>query len=252
MVLFASECRRAGSAAELHGAQPDIDGLPNRMHRGLRRRPAAGLYNGGLHEWNDTQSQNFQIKVSSDSGAGTGAGAAEWTQSNQNHTPCDFCITTSPTRRGIEQNAWPWRSPRPRPLQLLLLLLAKPICPALWTSLFCGSALLDLDIQISIQLRCRRPYFEVSGLTSGLSYNVFLIAQNSKGRSNATILQVYTLKDPEKQTGEFNHRGGPKMNPDAGCVSYLSVSLFLSLCVCNFMHVLAPSPRLSPCALPTN
>jgi len=32
----------------------------------------------------------------------------EWTRSNQNHTPCDFCITTSPTSRGIEQNACPW------------------------------------------------------------------------------------------------------------------------------------------------
>ncbi|XP_017150580.1 uncharacterized protein LOC108160840 isoform X5 [Drosophila miranda] len=48
--------------------------------------------------------------------------------------------------------------------------------------------------------RPNRPYFEVSGLVPGMGYNVFLIAQNSKGRSNATILQVYTLKDPEKQT----------------------------------------------------
>lgn len=48
----------------------------------------------------------------------------------------------------------------------------------------------------------RKPYFEVSGLVPGMGYNVFLIAHNSKGRSNATILQVYTLKDPEKQTGE--------------------------------------------------
>lgn len=88
---------------------------------------------------------------------------------------------------------------------------AKPICPALCsatgTGLFCGFLVLDLDIQISIQLRCRRPYFEVSGLVPGMGYNVFLIANNSKGRSNATILQVYTLKDPEKQTGEFNHTG---------------------------------------------
>uniref|UniRef100_A0A1A9X2I9 Nephrin n=1 Tax=Glossina brevipalpis TaxID=37001 RepID=A0A1A9X2I9_9MUSC len=44
------------------------------------------------------------------------------------------------------------------------------------------------------------PYFEVRGLIPGAGYNVFLIAHNSKGRSNATILQVYTLKDPEKQT----------------------------------------------------
>ncbi|XP_022230545.2 uncharacterized protein LOC111079610 isoform X1 [Drosophila obscura] len=48
--------------------------------------------------------------------------------------------------------------------------------------------------------KSNRPYFEVSGLVPGMGYNVFLIAHNSKGRSNATILQVYTLKDPEKQT----------------------------------------------------
>ncbi|KAL7738116.1 hypothetical protein ACLKA6_006462 [Drosophila palustris] len=48
--------------------------------------------------------------------------------------------------------------------------------------------------------KSKKPYFEVSGLVPGMGYNVFLIAHNSKGRSNATILQVYTLKDPEKQT----------------------------------------------------
>ncbi|KPU75857.1 uncharacterized protein Dana_GF12266, isoform E [Drosophila ananassae] len=48
--------------------------------------------------------------------------------------------------------------------------------------------------------KSKRPYFEVSGLVPGMGYNVFLLAHNSKGRSNATILQVYTLKDPEKQT----------------------------------------------------
>lgn len=54
----------------------------------------------------------------------------------------------------------------------------------------------------------RKPYFEVSGLQPGMGYNVFLIAHNSKGRSNATILQVYTLKDPEKQTGESRNMHG--------------------------------------------
>ncbi|XP_023033100.1 uncharacterized protein LOC6638446 isoform X2 [Drosophila willistoni] len=48
--------------------------------------------------------------------------------------------------------------------------------------------------------KSKTPYFEVRGLVPGMGYNVFLIAHNSKGRSNATILQVYTLKDPEKQT----------------------------------------------------
>ncbi|KAM7345206.1 sidestep VIII [Cochliomyia hominivorax] len=48
--------------------------------------------------------------------------------------------------------------------------------------------------------KSKTPYFEVRGLVPGAGYNVFLVAHNSKGRSNATILQVYTLKDPEKQT----------------------------------------------------
>lgn len=44
------------------------------------------------------------------------------------------------------------------------------------------------------------PYFDLHGLNSGIGYNVFLIAQNEKGRSNSTVRQVYTLKNPEKQT----------------------------------------------------
>lgn len=35
---------------------------------------------------------------------------------------------------------------------------------------------------------------------SGVGYNVFLIAQNTKGRSNSTVRQVFTLNNPEKQT----------------------------------------------------
>ncbi|XP_037916377.1 nephrin isoform X1 [Hermetia illucens] len=48
--------------------------------------------------------------------------------------------------------------------------------------------------------KSKSPYFEVHGLIPGMGYNVFLVAQNRKGRSNSTVLQVYTLKDPEKQT----------------------------------------------------
>lgn len=76
----------------------------------------------------------------------------------------------------------------------------------------------------------RKPYFEVSGLQPGMGYNVFLIAHNSKGRSNATILQVYTLKDPEKQTGESGL--GPKST--AGTFGGGRGANW----VCNFMHVL--------------
>lgn len=37
-------------------------------------------------------------------------------------------------------------------------------------------------------------------MNSGVGYNVFLIAQNAKGRSNSTVRQVFTLNNPEKQT----------------------------------------------------
>lgn len=41
-----------------------------------------------------------------------------------------------------------------------------------------------------------------------MGYNVFMIAQNKKGRSNSTVLQVYTLKNPEKQT-DISLASGP-------------------------------------------
>lgn len=44
------------------------------------------------------------------------------------------------------------------------------------------------------------PYFDLQKLSSGIGYNVFLIAQNAKGRSNSTIRQVFTLSNPQKQT----------------------------------------------------
>lgn len=57
--------------------------------------------------------------------------------------------------------------------------------------------------------RARRvPYFELKNLNSGAGYNVFMIAQNKKGRSNSTVLQVYTLKNPEKQT-DLSLASGP-------------------------------------------
>lgn len=37
-------------------------------------------------------------------------------------------------------------------------------------------------------------------MNSGAGYNVFLIAQNAKGRSNSTVLLASTLNNPEKQT----------------------------------------------------
>lgn len=86
---------------------------------------------------------------------------------------------------------------------------------------FCGFCMGHSNIdstRITWDTDDRKPYFEVSGLVPGMGYNVFLIAHNSKGRSNATILQVYTLKDPEKQTGELSERVLQRAQMDCGCV----------------------------------
>lgn len=37
-------------------------------------------------------------------------------------------------------------------------------------------------------------------MNAGVGYNVFLIAQNAKGRSNSTVRQVLTLNSSEKQS----------------------------------------------------
>ncbi|XP_055637284.1 nephrin isoform X3 [Toxorhynchites rutilus septentrionalis] len=49
-------------------------------------------------------------------------------------------------------------------------------------------------------IRTRLPVFELKGLEPGIGYNIFLSAKNSKGSSEPTYLQAFTLKNPEKQT----------------------------------------------------
>lgn len=156
---------------------------------------------------------------------------------NANHMPCDFCTLHNKAQQGVTTHSTSrsesvYQFPLLRALLLrLLLLLAIPSV----AMLIYRSASLSLFLSLCLYLHRflwflhgahsnidstritwtrndthnnnynnnRKPYFEVSGLVPGMGYNVFLIAHNSKGRSNATILQVYTLKDPEKQTGEF-------------------------------------------------
>ena len=49
----------------------------------------------------------------------------------------------------------------------------------------------------------RTPYFELKGLEPGQGYDIFLYAHNKKGKSLSMSLQAFTLKNPEKQTGNF-------------------------------------------------
>jgi hypothetical protein len=50
----------------------------------------------------------------------------------------------------------------------------------------------------------RTPFFEFKSLDSGLGYDVVVVAYNKKGRSNPVVLQAFTVKHPEKQTGEID------------------------------------------------
>ncbi|XP_023158899.1 hemicentin-1 isoform X2 [Ceratitis capitata] len=81
--------------------------------------------------------------------------------------------------------------------------------------------------------KSKTPYFEVRGLVPGAGYNVFLVAHNTKGRSNATILQVYTLKDPEKQTVVITYKKGdfqtsPRFYEHSTITSILTTQIYNS------------------------
>lgn len=47
------------------------------------------------------------------------------------------------------------------------------------------------------------PIFSVSGLNSGRLLKIFICAVNVKGRSESVVVEGFTLKAAEKQTGNF-------------------------------------------------
>uniref|UniRef100_A0A182N6A8 Ig-like domain-containing protein n=1 Tax=Anopheles dirus TaxID=7168 RepID=A0A182N6A8_9DIPT len=49
-------------------------------------------------------------------------------------------------------------------------------------------------------IKSKSPSFDLKGLEPGVGYNIILTAKNSKGSSDPTYLQAFTLKNPEKQT----------------------------------------------------
>lgn len=49
----------------------------------------------------------------------------------------------------------------------------------------------------------RTPFFELKALEPGMNYDVVVMAVNKKGKSSPVMIQGYTVKSPEKQTG--NH-----------------------------------------------
>lgn len=60
----------------------------------------------------------------------------------------------------------------------------------------------------------------------GVGYNIILTAKNSKGSSDPTYLQAFTLKNPEKQTGEHRQEPG---TPTRSSNSPLNPWLWLDL-----------------------
>ncbi|XP_049531248.1 nephrin isoform X3 [Anopheles darlingi] len=54
--------------------------------------------------------------------------------------------------------------------------------------------------QLMASIKSKSPAFELKGLEPGVGYNIILTAKNSKGSSDPTYLQAFTLKNPEKQT----------------------------------------------------
>jgi hypothetical protein len=46
-----------------------------------------------------------------------------------------------------------------------------------------------------------QPHFQVSGLDAGKLLKIVIYAINMKGRSDSVLLEAFTLKSAEKQTG---------------------------------------------------
>uniref|UniRef100_A0A182SYV5 Uncharacterized protein n=1 Tax=Anopheles maculatus TaxID=74869 RepID=A0A182SYV5_9DIPT len=68
------------------------------------------------------------------------------------------------------------------------------------------------------------PIFTVNGLDAGLLLKIVIYATNMRGRSEPILLQAYTLKAAEKQTGSLTrslrslaplHRVKYALHPDA-------------------------------------
>ncbi|GLH04563.1 Uncharacterized protein GBIM_10249 [Gryllus bimaculatus] len=68
----------------------------------------------------------------------------------------------------------------------------------------------DADTQTLVRnVNSSAPVFAVSGLQSGLGFDISVFAANGKGRSDPVPLHAYTLKAAEKRTGTPSHRPSP-------------------------------------------
>jgi hypothetical protein len=56
--------------------------------------------------------------------------------------------------------------------------------------------------QLQANVSSKFPVFSVSGLGPGMVLKMLVYAANSKGRSDPVVVEGFTLKVAEKQTGE--------------------------------------------------
>lgn len=57
---------------------------------------------------------------------------------------------------------------------------------------------------LQANISSKRPGFTVSGLDSGKLLKIIIYASNVKGRSDSVLLEAFTLKAAEKQTGKLS------------------------------------------------
>lgn len=57
---------------------------------------------------------------------------------------------------------------------------------------------------LQANISSKYPVLSVNGLDSGRFFKIFVYAVNLRGRSEAVVLEGYTLKAAEKQTGRLN------------------------------------------------
>lgn len=55
---------------------------------------------------------------------------------------------------------------------------------------------------LQANISSKYPVFTVNGLDAGKLLKIFIYAINVKGRSDSVMLEAYTLKTAEKQTGK--------------------------------------------------
>lgn len=78
---------------------------------------------------------------------------------------------------------------------------------------------------LQANISSKYPVFTVSGLDAGKTLKIIIYAINVKGRSDSVLLEAFTLKAAEKQTGKLRFFPIPRSNSPLHALSPMNVSL---------------------------